>query len=394
MIKRSLLKVLTTRLTLILVLVSPISFANIATETSLDDEKAVKKQLAKIQSDIQSLEKNLHHAKAQEETHLSQLAALEKDLGEKEEKRRSILNAIAANAQKVTQLQKAYQTELAHCDKEREALATLLKATYTGQRHEKFKILLNPDETAPLARRNQYYQYFYAARKQRLQELQTSLTELNQLQQNLEKEQAHQLQLADSLKAERLAFEKTRDERKALLDEMHQKTAEEEASLASLKAQAQQLDKVFKTLQTKLASADLKTPSSLSFAKMKQKLPWPLPQDELKDVLTQKKPNRNKQNLYFMAEEGTPVTAIFSGNVVFSEWLRGIGLLIIIDHGQGYMSLYGNNQKLYKSIGDTVEQGEMIARVGQSGGHSEGGLYFEIRKDGSPLDPLLWFQPI
>ena len=92
------------------------------------------------------------------------------------------------------------------------------------------------------------------------------------------------------------------------------------------------------------------------------------------------------------APEGRDVTSIFPGTVVFADWLKGFGQLVIIDHGQGYMSLYGRNRNLYKQLGESVEAGERIAQVGQSGGFSESGLYFEIRHNGRPLDPERWLR--
>ena len=90
------------------------------------------------------------------------------------------------------------------------------------------------------------------------------------------------------------------------------------------------------------------------------------------------------------APEGMEIKAVTQGNVVYAEWMRGYGLLIIVDHGHGYMTLYAFNQSLYKKMGDTVEAGDVIASVGQSGGRSQSGLYFGIRKKGVPIDPLEW----
>lgn len=384
------------RLVIVLVasLITPTLWANIASTPAITEEEAeLKTALEKIQKNIQSLEQNIHQTKTEESQQLAQLASLEKIMGEKEEAQRQLLNALKANKATIADLNKTYEKETALTQVEQQALSTLLRATYTGQRHEKLKLLLTPSETAPVARRNQYYQYFYTARAKQLQALQQKLEDIALIQTQLEAEQARTLALAKLLEEEKSTFQKTLSERKILLAEMNQRMQQDTASLVSLKAQAKQLDTLCQTLQKELQQAKVSLPASdlPIFSKMKRKLPLPLPHEAV-TLLPKKKKGNTPQHIYLSASEGTPVSAIYPGKVVFSEWLRGIGLLLIIDHGQGYMSLYGNNQKLYKTIGDTVEQGEMIARVGQSGGHSEGGLYFEIRKDGLPLDPSLWFQ--
>ncbi len=118
---------------------------------------------------------------------------------------------------------------------------------------------------------------------------------------------------------------------------------------------------------------------------MRRKLPKPV----------QTKPNgfqRMNQGLTFFAAEGAPVTAVYPGKVVFSDWLNGYGLLLIIDHGQGFMTLYAHNQSLFKSKGTNVIQGEQIATVGHSGGLKQNGLYFEVRHGGKAVPPLEWLS--
>lgn len=248
--------------------------------------------------------------------------------------------AIAQNQKKLAKLKKHYRQQLAEREAQEKLLAQLIQSTYTEQQYTPLKMLLTPSDTASLARRQQYAHYFYEARARSITALQENLTETEHLRVDTEKE----------------------------------------------------LNRLCRALQPKLSEVPNLSEGISSFAKMKRQLPWPLTKFQKIDWASSKKSASGSKNIYFPAKEGTPVTAIFNGKVVFSEFLRGFGLLVIIDHGQGYMSLYGNNQKLYKSLGDSVSQGEMIAQVGQSGAEAEGGLYFEIRKDGESLDPSLWFK--
>ena len=154
--------------------------------------------------------------------------------------------------------------------------------------------------------------------------------------------------------------------------------------LGALKQQEKDLENLFKQLQKRIQSAGkFASPKDSKFPKMLGKLHSPLKLSGLKFV--------PGNNLFFSAKEGTEVLSVFPGRVVFSQWLKGLGLLLIVDHGSGYMSLYGNNQVLYKSAGDWVDAGDTISRVGISGGRKDPGLYFEIRKDGKPLDAHRWF---
>jgi septal ring factor EnvC (AmiA/AmiB activator) len=98
------------------------------------------------------------------------------------------------------------------------------------------------------------------------------------------------------------------------------------------------------------------------------------------------------QGIILSAPAGSDVRAVYNGRVIFSDWLDGMGLLLIIEHGDGYMSLYAHNQDLLKEVGEWVEPGEMIAHVGDSGGRAAAGLYFEIRKNGEPVNPGQWFR--
>jgi septal ring factor EnvC (AmiA/AmiB activator) len=152
-----------------------------------------------------------------------------------------------------------------------------------------------------------------------------------------------------------------------------------------------ELRRLLESIQTALADIPTAT-GGTPFDELQGKLAWPSPgpimthfgnyRTETADMLS--------QGVVIGADMGANVRAVSGGRIAFADWMRGFGLLIIIDHGEGYMSLYGHNQSLYKSLGEWVETGELIARVGDSGGLAVSGLYFEIRHDGKPLNPAAW----
>jgi septal ring factor EnvC (AmiA/AmiB activator) len=145
--------------------------------------------------------------------------------------------------------------------------------------------------------------------------------------------------------------------------------------------------------QTKELSTSMENSSELKtdFSTLKGKLPWPV-RGRLAQRFGSSRAEGTWDGVLINAIEGMEIKAVTRGKIVYAEWLRGYGLLTIIDHGQGYMTLYAFNQSLYKRVGDSVESGDVIASVGQSGGRTQAGLYFGIRNKGEPVDPLEWCQ--
>ncbi|MBN9286403.1 MAG: hypothetical protein BGO43_07040 [Gammaproteobacteria bacterium 39-13] len=357
-----------------------------------EDPAKVKKALLKVQNQMQKLEKSIYQSKSEEKALTQQLALLDKEIGERSENLRTSQHKMSQHVESLTHLQREekqlQKTSLA----QQQALAKLLEATFQHYRKEKFQLLFEQQEWSTLARINQYYQFFYNARAAQINELQNHLKRIQLLQEQIGQEQQEMQTLTQKLQSEQSELQDKKDKRKTVLANLAKQLSSDQEQLSQLQQQEQHLEQIFKALQKKLTTTPTYIEPAQDFAKMKHQLSFPIQESgaKLTPLPNQKKDNAKKS--YIKAETGTPVTTIFPGRVVFAEWLRGLGLLIIVDHGNGYMSLYGNNQKLYKGLGDWVNQGEMIARVGQSGGHAEPGLYFEIRKDGDALDPNPWFK--
>lgn len=357
-----------------------------------EDPSQVKQSLLAVQTEIKKIEKNLYQAHSLERSHVQKLADIEKLMGEQSEKLREQENKIGEHQQELQALEKETK-ELNQVNQvHQKALSRLIGVTFTHYHKEKLKLLLNPQEMSKLARLNQYYVHFYALRANKIRELQAHLGNVKILQAKIKQKQSTIVELTKTLKDQQKELQANKTERAALLEAITNERKSAEEKLASLQSQEQHLEQLFKAIQAKVSTAPTYIDPAQDFAKMKRRLSLPI---KVEGATLAKLPHMKKskaKKTYIQADAGTPVSAIFPGRVVFAEWLRGVGLLLIIDHGDGYMSLYGNNQKLYKSLGEWVNTGEMVARVGQSGGHAEPGLYFEIRKDGEALDPTPWFQ--
>ncbi len=364
--------------------------ANGPTEGS--DPVKVKNALQQVQTQMQKLEKKVYHDKKEEKLLNKQLANLDKEIGESSENL-SILQAKMATHSKILSNLQNEQKQLKQATTAQQAaLSQLLQATFQHYRKEKIQLLFEQQEWATLSRLNHYYQFFYNARAIKINELQNDLKQVQLLQDKIvsEKKRIENLSLK-SQNDQKTLFE-MKEKRKEVLASLSQQLATGQEQLSQLQQQEQHLEQLFKALQKTLSTTPTYIEPVQDFAKAKKQLQLPVQMDGAKLSSLPNLKTANPKKTYIHAETGTPVNAIFPGKVVFAEWLRGLGLLIIVDHGNGYMSLYGNNQKLYKGLGETVNQGEMIARVGQSGGHAEPGLYFEIRKDGEAVDPSQWFK--
>lgn len=376
------------RFSFLICLVPSILLAHANSEPSA---QKVQKDLSNIQVQMKKLEKKLFHDHREEQKLNTQLAALEKEIGERSEAQLQLQEKRLIKQTELSRLQNEEKRLYQLTSAQQQALSKLLAATYAHYHQEKLKILLSQDELPHYARANQFYQFFHVARANQIKLLQNDLLSVAQLKESILHERSLLEELDQKLKQEQTALIEKKQQRKEILHSLTQQLTSAEEALQKLQQQEQHLEQLFKTLQKSLATTPTYIDPVQDFSKMKHQLSLPVGTADAKLSFLPHLKNAKKRT-YIAASSGTPVNAIFSGRVVFAEWLRGVGLLIIIDHGNGYMSLYGNNQKLYKGLGDFVNQNEMIARVGQSGGHSEPGLYFEIRKDGEALDPLPWFK--
>lgn len=357
-----------------------------------ENANKVQKDLKNIQTKIQKLEKNIYHTQSAEKNLNEALSVTEKEMGECAEKLRTLTKALIAQEAEIVELKKT-QTKLNHQNSLNQvAMQKLIRTSLAHKNQEKLKLFLSQNNMTRLSRLDRYYQYFSTARANQIRTLQQQLSKVKTLEHSLTQAYDQKKALQQDVLDQQKSLEKKKIARSKLIGQLSLQLSQNRSELTQLQQQEKYLEQVFQTLQKKLKSADGFADPSGRFAKMKRKLYFPIQAEKAK-LSVHPLLNKNQAlKTYIPAPAGTPVLAIHSGKVVFAEWLRGIGLLIILDHGNGYMSLYGNNQKLYKSLGEVVNPGEMIARVGESGGHAQAGLYFEIRKDGKSIDPTSWFK--
>jgi murein hydrolase activator len=271
-------------------------------------------------------------------------------------------------------------------------LARELRSAYVMGQQQQVKLLLNQDDPTAIARLMTYYGYLSRARTDRISEITSALNELTLIEQQVEEQKSALEKLKDEKFAESDRLKQMQTNRKEVLVRLQAQLRKKSDELAALQRDEQNLQQLVESLRRALRDIPPATAQLKSISPLKGKLVWPVEgRIGMPFGALQADGKLRSRGVLVSASAGADVHAIASGQVVFADWLRGFGLLLIIDHGKGYMSLYGYNRSLFKEVGDRVEAGDLIAAVGDSGGRERSGLYLELRKDGRPFDPAPWF---
>ena len=274
-------------------------------------------------------------------------------------------------------------------------LSRLLYQQYLGGRQEYLKLLLNNDDPNRVARELQYYEYIARYRSAWIKTLRGNFTKLNavtlearQKSDEIATLQAEQVKQKQALEAEKRAHQQVLHKIALQLKQQRREIGRLQRDETRL---AQLVEKLSRMLAQPGGTSGPNSTTKRPFNLLKGKLQLPV-KGKITNKFGSRRPDSTVlwKGLFIKASPSQPVKSVAAGQVVFADWLRGFGNLLIIDHGQGYMSLYGNNETLYKQVGDELVTGDTVAAVGNSGGNEDSGLYFELRHEGSPLDPSKW----
>ncbi|MBB1486686.1 murein hydrolase activator EnvC family protein [Oceanospirillum sediminis] len=379
---------LTLSLTLLLGLATPVVlFAE-------DDRKASKEQLEALNQRIKSLEKSLNQIKGTRAEAGKKLRHSEKLIAQTA---RSIRENISTS-EKLQQQLKGLKVELVELKKKENIQKSLLerqiRAAYAMGRQEHLKVLLNQQQPDRLARVMRYYDYINRERGRRIDDYVAVAEQKRQVETEVRQKEFSLQGLRTKLEEKQQHLEKEQKNHEQLVAQLDKDIKGKDSELSTLNQNRQRLEQLLKEVQAAAAAIRIPKPKDTRpFTSMKKKLNWPLKgRNRVRYTYgSAEVAGKLKRNgMVIAADEGQDVNAIHSGRVVFADWLRGYGVLLILDHGNGYMSLYGYNQTVLKSPGDWVNSGELIATAGRSGGQSSAGLYLEIRRKGRPIDPLSW----
>jgi septal ring factor EnvC (AmiA/AmiB activator) len=275
---------------------------------------------------------------------------------------------------------------------ERGALAGELRAAYVNGREEQLKLLLNQQDPAGFGRMLAYYGYFGRARADRIGDIRDKLEHLALVREKIAAENERLRSLESQQEKELAALRSAQQQRTRTVQAIESQIKSRGGELKRLESQAKGLEKLIADLRKALRNVPVA--KQAPFEPLRGKLPWPVQQGKVLARFGQPRAGGSMrwQGMMIGTDRGARVRAPFAGRVVYADWLPGMGLMIVLDHGGGYLSLYGHNEEVFRSVGDAVAAGDVIGAVGDSGGHNQPALYFEVRRGREPVNPENWLQ--
>lgn len=286
--------------------------------------------------------------------------------------------------EQLRQKRQLYQNQLSM---EQNQLADQIRTVYMMGREPYIKLLLNQQNVSQLSRTLTYYHYLMQAQLQAMTPIKITLNALNHTTFEIQTKLAALQQAQLQLKTSRNELHQKHVQREKILQVLTKRIQSDQQKLQNLLANKRKLEQVVVTI----AGKKMSIPEGSPFSSLRGKLPWPTKGTV---IVHFGDPIFNSQihwdGMLIRAKEGQNVYAIANGRTVFANWMPGFGLLLIVQHDHGYMTIYGHNKSLYKNVGDVVKPGDLLATVGDSGGNLVAALYFAIRHNGQALNPLQW----
>ncbi len=367
------------------------SFSNSAL---CEKEKETRQKLELVKKKIQELQVHLKKDRTQLNKTTKRLRDTEKKISHASKAITKTKNNIKKDEKQLIQLKKEEKELQQTIQKQQKFLAKQIKTAYTLGKKEYLKLLLNQQDAQSVSRTLTYYRYFNQARSQQIDDLNTIISNLQNVKDNITKKIVSLKTLKEKQSKEYSKLLSLKKERKQVLKQLAQRIEKKDKKLINLHETEEDLESLLHQMAEALEEIEaIENIEQLAGLKSLQgKMKVPVNGQWIQRFGQRLKQGLKSNGIRIKAKEGLPVKAIYNGRVVFSDWLKGFGLLTIIDHGKGYMSLYANNQSLYKNVGEVVRSGELIATVGQSGGQRSSSLYFEIRYQGKALNPKKWLN--
>jgi septal ring factor EnvC (AmiA/AmiB activator) len=353
-----------------------------------EDEKA---KLAELKNAITSLEKQLNKRDKDKSKLAAELKKNEIAASASSRKIRLLNSKIRSRNAKLADLGKQ-QTELKlGIKKQNSVVSEQLATAYKMGAQEPIKLLLNQEDPQQLARLFKYYNYVVDARNEKIAQYMGDVEQLSTVRNQVSEEKRLLSSAKVELEEDRQELLANNKRRQSTLKQLNASLQSDKSKLDKLLKQRTALEELLKNVRSVVKKMALKTPpGGQSFVSQKGQLSWPLKGKVAHSFGSTRSGSLNWDGWLISAQIGEPVAAVHDGQVIFSNYMPGFGLLIILNHGDGYMSLYAHNEELLKDTGDWVLSNETISRAGDTGGLNKPALYFEIRKKGQPADPKQW----
>ena len=347
------------------------------------------RELEQVRERISDLKQSMDRSATERDRLTGELQGIEIEISEQ----RMRIKDIEREQQYTQNKKQTLDVDLAerekHLDVESGELAAQVRVAYMSGSQEKIKLLLNQGDPATLGRLMAYYRYLSDYRADNIAAVMEEIQRLAELREQIAAEEVRLASLAQKRYAELGQLNTSQQERQTLIRSVKQKIANEGQEVERLAADEEDLTRLIAELTSILS--DYPISSEAPFSQHKGKLTWPVAGTVIHGFGQPRVGGDIKWNgVVLEAPRGREVRAVYHGRIAFADWLSGMGLLVIVDHGEGYMSLYGYNETILKNAGDWVAPGDVIATVGDSGGQQRSSVYFELRRGTRPVDPRQW----
>lgn len=350
-------------------------------------------RLEELKENIETLKDQLQQARANRSDLLEELESSETKMSELQQKVEQLRRELQDKQTSLDTVTREREALLTEKKQQQQSVAQALDAAYRLGRESRLKVLLSQQDPAALSRNYHLLNYVLAARQRELAAYQRQLQLLAEAETRLNAAKAQVTEARARVAEELAALQQARRERAATLAKIEATINTQDAKLKQAEREREQLAELLAKV-TMISDRLELAASGTAIAKLKGKLHWPAAGKLGAEFGAPRLGGRLKwQGILIQAPEGAPVRAVHSGRVVFADYLRGQGLLVIVDHGDDMLSLYGHNRALTTQVGSWVAAGDVIAQVGASGGQAESGVYFELRAKGAPVNPRAWLAP-
>jgi len=366
---------------------------------SIADEKA---DMEKLQKDIAALQKELKSVQGTRSNLQKELEKSETQINDLEKKAETIKDQLNKQHKELDNLKQERGT----LEKQREAqqvkISEQLLAAYKLGQQSDIKLLLNQESPDKVSRLMSYHGYFVLAQQHKIESYRNTISRIDSIAPDIERKTLELAAMQTQLNDQHKALSSANKKRELALGKVNSQIKNKQQELTQLNEDRQKLQMLLSRVTRKIAlSGAINSPDYVplpkggeKFSARKGKLPWPTRGKMIHRFGSPRIAGQlNWNGAYITGNSGNNVIAVHHGRVVFADYFGGHGLLIIVDHGEGFLSLYAHNQRLLKKAGDPVAAGEPIAIIGNTGGQASDGVYFEIRRDGKPIDPSIWLAP-
>ena len=357
---------------------------------ALAEEEVTPAQIKALKEQIADIDEWLADAEDDRSSLEQQLADIERDIGRLTRERRDLRRQAEEQQQRLKTLEKQETTLTRTLESQRESLKKQIRAAWMEGDAPAVKVLLNEIDPDKIARTMTYYEYLSRDTVRRLEGFNENLRQLRATRQDVQATRVRLGKLEQDVEQRQQQLGANKSKREETLAALNAQISNRRGERQELVSDRERLEKLLREVEEAIASIPAPNESK-PFRSLRQKLPWPARGRVFSDFGTPYAEGKLRRNgLLMNTAEGADIRAVHYGRVVFANWLRGFGLITIVDHGGGYMPLYGHSSSLFTSPGDWGDAGQPIAAAGRTGGTNDPALYFEIRHNGKPVNPRSW----